>query len=78
MGSEKPVSCVQSSINEMFPLFEWEAQNIIRQSKQFTKQNMGDNIEMSSSKRVYVTNSCVEDTITWRHIEIKIPLHCNF
>ena len=53
----------------MFPLFEWEAQNIRRQRKQFIKQNIDRNVEMSSSKQVYVTKSCVKDPnpdVTWK------------
>ena len=61
MGSEKPVSYVQSSIKEMLLLFKWEAGNIGKQRKQFVKQKVWNNIEVLSSKQVYVTNSCVED-----------------
>ena len=60
-GSKKPVYCIQPSIKEMFPLFEWEAGNIRKQRKQFTKQKVWGYIKMSLSKQVYVTNTCVED-----------------
>ena len=33
---------------------------------------------MSTSKQVYVRNSCIKDPKPWRHIELKITLHRNF
>ena len=62
----------------MLPLFKWEAGNIRRQRKQFIKQKIWNNIKVSSSKQVYVTNSYVKYPKPWCHIEIKIPLHRNF
>ena len=62
----------------MLPLFKWEAGNIGRQRKQFIKQKIWNNIKVSSSKQVYVTNSYVKYPKPWCHIEIKIPLHRNF
>ena len=68
MGSEKTVYCIKSSIKEMFSLFEWEARNIRRQRKQFIKQKVCGNMDVSSSKELYVTNSCIEDPKPWGHI----------
>ena len=62
----------------MLPLFKWEAGNIRRQRKQFIKQKIWNNIKVSSSKQVYVTNSYVKYPKLWRHTEIKIPTHRNF
>ena len=56
----------------MFPLLEWEVGNIKRQKKQFIKQKIWSNTEVSPSKQVHLTNSYVEDTKPWRHTEIKI------
>ena len=62
----------------MFPLFQWEAENIGRQRKQFIKQKIWNNIEVLSSKQVYVMNSCIKDPKPCCHGETKIPLHHDF
>ena len=78
MGSEKPVYWVQPSIKKMFPSSEWEAWNIRRQRKQFIKEKIWGNNEVSPSKQDNVTNSRVKDPKRWRYIEIKVPLYRNF
>ena len=62
----------------MFPCLNEKLEILEFKKKKFIKQKILNNIEVSSSKQVYVTNSCVKDAKARRRIEIKMPLHRNF